>query len=111
MTSKTNAVVVFVTAPPADAQKIADSIIERRLAACVNINPSVQSVYHWQGKVERGEESLLIVKTTDAKFDELEAHIRNVHPYTCPEIIAMPVTQGYEGYLKWIVEETTGVAE
>jgi len=92
-------VFVFCTAPP----DIARLIVEERLAACVNIL-QVRSTFLWEKKVNELTEALLIIKTEKPKVEKLAARIREVHPYELPEIIALPITGGDEGYLKWISE-------
>lgn len=88
------------------ARTIAHLLVEQRLAACVNMLPAVQSVYQWQGKLEQASEVTLLIKTTQARYVELEAAIKSAHPYQVPEIIAMPVVAGLPAYLDWIVAET-----
>ncbi|MEM2329401.1 MAG: divalent-cation tolerance protein CutA [Candidatus Jordarchaeales archaeon] len=97
--------VVFVTAKEDDAEKIALEIINKRLAACVNIVPSVASVYWWQGKIERDKESLLIIKSDEKVLEKLVDAVKKTHSYSLPEIIAMKVVGGSKEYIKW-VEET-----
>jgi periplasmic divalent cation tolerance protein len=98
-----DAIAVFMTASTADeANRIADMIVESRLAACVQILPKMESVYRWQGKVERQQEVLLIAKTTRAKFEELERQVRAVHSYETPEIVAVQLTAGSGCYLDWV---------
>jgi periplasmic divalent cation tolerance protein len=100
-------VVVFITVDSAaTALKIADKLLAGRKAACVNIVPKVESHYWWQGKIENADELLLIVKTRAALLDELTALVKQNHPYTIPEIIAMPIVGGNEDYLQWIEKET-----
>lgn len=99
------AVVAFVTCPDRrSARRVADGLIARRAAACVNILPGVTSVYRWQGKVERSAEHLLIIKTTAAGFSALRRAVLALHPYDVPEIIALPVTQGHRPYLDWVYQ-------
>lgn len=88
------------------AQALARLLVEQRVAACVNILPKVRSVYQWQGAIEEADEVTLLIKTTQVRFPELEAAIRNAHSYQVPEIIAIPVVAGLPAYLKWVVEET-----
>ena len=98
---------VFTNAPDRDvATRIAQTLVDKRLAACVNILPGCTSVYRWQGEVERAEEVPMLIKTRGARFHELEAAIRQLHPYELPEIIAVPVTQGLPDYLDWVTSET-----
>ncbi|MFN3814359.1 MAG: divalent-cation tolerance protein CutA [Aquificaceae bacterium] len=96
--------VVFITSPTDKAQEIAKYIIDSKLGACVNIVPEVSSIYWWKGNVEYERESLLVVKTSERKFKELVERVKSVHPYSVPEIIALPIVGGNEGYLKWIDE-------
>ena len=99
-------VVVYVTAGSAEeADRLAGSLVEERLAACVNRIKSVQSVYRWQGKVERSEEELLIIKTSRDRFSALEKRVRELHSYSVPEVIALPIIEGSSGYLRWLREQ------
>ncbi|WP_435101009.1 divalent-cation tolerance protein CutA [Arhodomonas sp. AD133] len=88
------------------AERIAEALVAGHHAACVNIIPGLTSVYRWQGEVHRDPELLLVAKTTRAAFDELEAAIRAEHPDELPEIIAVPIAAGLEGYLHWVTEQT-----
>ena len=90
----------------ASAQTIASLLVEKRLAACVNIMPPVVSTYRWQGKVETASEVPLMIKTTTKRYPELEAAIRKAHPYEVPEIIALPIHAGLPDYLQWIDAQT-----
>jgi periplasmic divalent cation tolerance protein len=103
--SAAHTLVVFVTAPAADAPALARALVERRLAACVNLVGGVRSVYRWQGQVEDDAESLLMIKTTHDGFAALEAAVVELHPYTCPEVLALPVDRGYAPYLRWLADE------
>ena len=98
--------VVFVSIPREEAKTFARKLVQERLAACVNIVPKMESYYWWDGKVLEDSESLLLIKTTAARFDDLQQYIVDRHPYDLPEIVALPVTQGLAGYLKWVAEET-----
>jgi periplasmic divalent cation tolerance protein len=89
------------------AEALANALVEARLAACVNLLPAVQSVYRWQGKVEKATEVTLFIKTTQRHYAALEAAIRAAHPYELPEVIALPVTAGLPSYLHWVTAETT----
>ncbi len=101
-------IAVFITAPnQAEASRLADRLIEMRLAACVQILTPIQSVYRWQGKIERQEEVLLIAKTINAKFAELESEVRALHSYETPEIVAVPLTALSEPYLEWLNASVT----
>lgn len=101
-------IVVYVTAGSADeADRLARALVDERLAACVNRIKSVQSVYRWQGKVEQSEEELLIIKTSRDRFAALEKRVRELHSYSVPEVIALPVIEGSGAYLKWLNEQVT----
>ena len=102
-----NEIIVFITAPNEDeAVKIAKSLVETKLAACVNIIKSIRSIYRWQGKIEDDSEVLMIAKTQEKLFNSLSARVREIHSYKVPEIIALPITQGSEDYLNWLREAT-----
>jgi periplasmic divalent cation tolerance protein len=95
--------VVFNTCPDASsAEEIARALIDRRLAACVNILPGIRSVYLWKGLCESAEEHLLIIKTSAAIYPSLEQAVLELHPYELPEIIAVPIAAGLPDYLAWI---------
>jgi len=97
------AIVVFMTATNREeAGRLAEMLVEKRLAACVQILPEMESIYRWQGKVERQREVLLIAKTTRSKFEELEKEVRARHSYETPEIVAFPLTAGSSPYLEWL---------
>jgi periplasmic divalent cation tolerance protein len=100
-------IIVYITTPDrGTGETIAGALIERKLAACVNLTP-VHSIYRWEGQVAREDETLLIIKTRADLFEtQLLAAVRELHPYEVPEIIALPVVLGAPGYLKWIDEET-----
>jgi periplasmic divalent cation tolerance protein len=98
-----DAIVVLMTAGSREeAARLADVLVVARLAACVQILPEIESVYHWQGNVERSAEILLLAKTTQANFNALEAMVRSLHSYETPEIIALPITQSSAPYLEWL---------
>ena len=88
------------------AEALAVKLVERRVAACVNILAPCRSVYRWQGGVQREEEHPLLIKTTFERYPELEQAIRAGHPYELPEIIAVPIERGLPEYLRWLAEET-----
>ena len=95
--------IVFCTCPSSEvADGIATALVEGRLAACVNIVPGIRSVYRWQGKVERDEELLLVIKTHRERYAKLEETIRERHPYELPEIVRVPIDTGLPEYLAWI---------
>ena len=91
----------------AAAERLAELLVERKLAACVNILAPCRSVYRWKGAVQHDEEHPMLVKTTAARYAELEAAIRAGHPYELPEIIAVPIERGLPAYLQWVDSETT----
>lgn len=97
------AIVVLLTAANGEeAVRLADMLIGAHLAACVQILPEMESVYRWQGTIERQPEILLLAKTTLSKFDDLEREVRALHSYDTPEIIALPVVAGSAPYLAWL---------
>jgi periplasmic divalent cation tolerance protein len=101
-------IAVFSTVPDEDsAQKIANTILKKRLAACVNITSPAQSLYWWQGKITQEQEYQMIIKTENKLYTQLEEIILELHPYEIPEIIAIPVVRGYSPYLDWIAAETS----
>ena len=105
MSNSTEAIVVLMTAANRDeAARIAELLVNSHLAACVQILPEIESVYRWQGKVERAQEVLLLAKTTAAKFDELDRAVREIHSYETPEIVALPISSASESYLDWLLE-------
>jgi periplasmic divalent cation tolerance protein len=89
-----------------DAERIADALLEGRLAACVQILGPIRSRYRWRGSVKRAEEWLLLIKTAAARYDALERTVLDLHPYEVPELTATPVTAGSAAYLGWISTET-----
>ena len=100
-----NAIVVFMTAANGEeATRLAEMLVGAHLAACVQILTEIESVYRWQGKIERSSEALLLVKTTKDKFDELETQVRALHSYDTPEIVAVPIVAGSAPYLEWLVK-------
>ena len=100
-------IVVFMTAANGEeATRLADMLVGAHLAACVQILPEMESVYRWQGKVERQAEVLLIAKTVQGKFDELEREVRALHSYDTPEIVAIPILTGSAPYLEWLTQTT-----
>lgn len=103
----TEYIVVLITAPKEeDAVKIAKALVESRLAACANIVKNVRSIYRWEGKIEDDSEVLMIVKTKKSLFDKLSKKVKELHEYSVPEVIALPLTAGSEDYLNWLQEET-----
>jgi len=102
-----NVLVLTTAGTEAEARKIANQLVERRVAACVNMIPRIQSVYRWEGKVETAEEFLLIIKTTKARSLDVQASIRELHSYDLPECVVISMAGGSAEYLKWI-EESVG---
>jgi len=99
-------IVVLVTVgSAAEAERLAVTLVEERLAACVNRVHGIHSVYRWEGKVEQSEEELLVIKTRQELFAALEKRVRELHSYSVPEIIALPLIEGNEAYLKWLQEQ------
>lgn len=102
------ALFVLTNLPDVDSAKtLADHLVATRLAACVNILAPCRSVYRWQGSIETTEEVPLLIKTSTARYPELEAAIQARHPYELPEIIAVPISQGLPAYLAWLAAETS----
>jgi periplasmic divalent cation tolerance protein len=104
----TNArIVLTTTGSQEEAGKIAHALVERRLAACVNIVPTVKSVYRWQGKVETATEWLLLIKTQAGLFERVRAAVKELHSYDLPECLMLEVTAGSQEYLNWVAKNTT----
>jgi len=100
-------IVVFITAGShEEARMIGDTLISQRKAACVNIIPQINSLFRWEGKIEGDRESLLLVKTRAELFPEIVDAVKSIHSYDVPEIIALPIVEGSQDYLKWIGKET-----
>ena len=87
-----------------EARAIAQGVVERKLAACVNIVPNIESIYRWKGEIESSSEHLLVIKTTEKAFASLRDAIAGLHSYDVPECVAFTVTDGSAAYLKWIEE-------
>ena len=103
----TDAIVVFITAANGEeATRLADMLVGAHIAACVQILPEMESVYRWQGKIERASEILMVVKTTRDRFDDLEREVRALHSYDTPEIVAVPIVAGSASYLEWLSNMT-----
>ena len=95
--------IVINTCPDTEtAQRIAASLVEENLAACVNIIDNVRSVYRWQGRLQNDGEVLLLIKSPVSRFSALQDWLQELHPYELPEIVAVPITDGLPGYLSWI---------
>lgn len=101
-------VIVLITTPSREiAREIAHHLVQERLAACVNITIPVESIYTWEGQIQTDEERLLIIKTrAELVESQLVPAVRSIHPYQTPEIIALSITAGYQGYLDWIGTST-----
>ncbi|MCB1875650.1 MAG: divalent-cation tolerance protein CutA [Chromatiales bacterium] len=94
---------VFCTCPDQVAgESLAATLIEEKLAACVNLIPGLLSIYRWEGRTERSSECLLLIKSDQTHYPRLEMRLQELHPYELPEIIAVPVTRGLPGYLQWV---------
>ncbi len=102
-----NYLLVICSCPnQAVAEQIAHSLVDKQLAACVNITAPVTSIYRWQGETESAEERLLLIKTRNNVYPSLEQAIQELHPYELPEIIAVPLERGERQYLNWIDQNT-----
>ena len=105
--AETQCVVVLTTLPAdADAAAFGTALVEERLAACVNLLAPMQSVYRWQGRVDREAERQLVIKTSRQRLDALWERVRILHPYDVPEFIVLPIVDGSETYLRWIGDST-----
>ncbi len=104
---KSESMVVLVTCgSEEEALKIANLLVEKRLAACVNLVSPVRSIYRWEGKIWDEKEWLLIIKTQKKRFPELKKKVKSHHSYSVPEIIALPIVEGASSYLNWLEEMT-----
>jgi periplasmic divalent cation tolerance protein len=90
----------------AAAERLADMVVEKNLAACVNILAPCRSVYRWKGAVQHDEEHPMLIKTTQERYAALEQALRSGHPYELPEIIALPIERGLPAYLEWVATES-----
>lgn len=94
---------LFCTCPDRDtALRVAETLVNERLAACVSLLPDMTSIYRWQGELQREPEALLLIKSTQERFEALAARVRQLHPYEVPELIAIPIVAGLPDYLNWI---------
>ena len=99
--------IVLSTFPDAPAARtVAEALVSERLVACVNVLPSVESIYRWQGKVLASQEVLAVMKTTADRYPEMEKRLRELHPYEVPEIVALSATAVSETYLAWVLANT-----
>lgn len=103
MTDPALTAIAFVSCPAEQADALARALVEARVAACVNLVPGVRSVYRWQGTVETGDETLLLIKHPADGFEALRTQVLTLHPYELPEVIAVPLSQGHAPYLDWIL--------
>ena len=102
-----NHLVILCTVPDRESgEKIAQSLVENRLAACVNLVPGLVSIYRWEGAVKKDSEVLMVIKTDGARFEAVRAAITKLHSYDVPEIIALPITAGDPNYLNWLIESS-----
>lgn len=101
-------VVLITASSPDEGSRIAEALVAERLAACVNRVDGISSVYWWKGKIERGSESLLVAKTRGELVERLIARVKELHSYSVPEVIVLPIEAGNADYLEWIDEETKG---
>lgn len=102
------AAIVYITIDNVqDARKIAHTLVEEQLVACVNIIPKIESIYRWKGKVETDNEVVLIAKTTDKNVKKTIQKIKELHTYELPDIIVLPIIGGLKDYLNYIQDETT----
>lgn len=97
-------VALSTVATTEDAERIARSLVEKGVAACVNVVPGVVSFYRWKGRLERDAEVLLVIKTRGERFEELKTALLAEHPYEVPELVALPITAGHERYLEWLAD-------
>lgn len=102
-------IVIFITCKnKPEAEAIANKLLEEKMIACANIVSGIQSMYWWEGKVNTDQEVLMIIKTRKILFPKIVKTVKNLHSYTVPEIIALPITAGSADYLKWINASTKG---
>jgi periplasmic divalent cation tolerance protein len=102
-----SAIFVYVTAPSAaEARQLADAVVKDRLAACANIIPGMRSIYHWKGEIEEAEETVIIFKTRATLFQAVEARVKELHKYSAPCIVALPLEAASQPYLDWLMAET-----
>ena len=99
----TDKIIVFVTCESKDeAEKIAQSVVTSKFAACVNVVPGIRSCYVWEGKLTWSDEVLLLIKTTRGRFDQLQDRIKELHSYSVPEIVAVTIDDAFNKYVDWI---------
>jgi periplasmic divalent cation tolerance protein len=107
-TSDSGVRVVLVTAPDVEtAARIGRTLVEERLAACVNVVPGLRSIYRWEGRVEDEAEVLMLVKTEAARCRALAARVKDLHPYDVPEVLELPAAGGSAAYIEWVRTESS----
>jgi periplasmic divalent cation tolerance protein len=99
--------VLITTSSSREATRIAEAAVRSKLAACANVVPAVTSIFHWKGRVQKSQETLVIMKTSVRQYSALEGLVRSKHSYEVPEIIALYVDRGLRPYLEWVRKETT----
>lgn len=105
--NETDYVIVMTTLPAdADVATFAHTLVETRLAACVNVLPGMESVYRWEGRVEQERERQLVIKTSRHRLPALWDRVREIHPYDVPEFVVLPIVDGNDAYLRWVGEST-----
>jgi periplasmic divalent cation tolerance protein len=104
VTGEGQPLVVLVTAPEDGARELGRALVDEGLAACVNVVPGVTSIYRWEGRREESTESLLVIKTRPERYVALERRVLELHPYSVPEVLALPVARGAAAYLRWVQE-------
>lgn len=110
MPDSTDARLIYITTDgPAEAKRIGRALVEARLAACVNILDPMISMYWWEGEVTDGRETVLIAKTAQARVEALTEKVRELHSYSCPCVVVLPVTGGNPGFIDWIGTETDSI--
>lgn len=100
------ALIVTVSCPQDSAEALAESLVEQRVAACVNVLKGVRSIYGWEGQVQREDEALLLIKTAESRFDALKTAVLAAHPYELPEIVGVKLTSAHAPYLAWLLENS-----
>lgn len=104
----TSARVVLVTAPDmVTAERLAERLVDERLAACANIIPGIVSIYRWDEQVQRDDEILIVLKTEQARIEEVRERVVTLHPYDVPEVVVLPIMDGHAPYLEWLTRSTT----
>ncbi len=107
MNDSSSVVIIFVTAPEAEsAERMARTLVEERLVACVNVVPGIRSHYWWEGEVQSSDEVLLLMKARRSDVAAVAERVKSLHPYSLPEVVAAPIAAGLEAYLDWVRAET-----